>query len=127
MMLTYRKAHTVIKSAVFSLACLVFLASCQEDQLNEVSEEATTAAMANVESNIESLTITGTNAVFADAIDCNTCAYVVPANEVTIDGKALGLKPGSVICLDAASKYGNLEFVNLDGTEKDPITVGVCK
>jgi hypothetical protein len=52
---------------------------------------------------------------------------VVDANATVVDGAALGLKAGSVICLDAALKYGSLEFVNVDGTEEAPITIGNCK
>src|SRR6218665_3744868 len=47
------------------------------------------------------------------AIACSTCTYVIPANTGTIDGKALGIKPGDVICLNAASKYGSLTFKNI--------------
>ena len=128
MMKTYRKAHTVIKSAAFVMASLFFLASCQDEEFAEVSEDATTAAAAaSTESNIASLTITGTNTFFTQDVDCSTCTYVVAENATVIDGAALGLKPGSVICLDAAVRYGSLEFVNVDGTEEAPITIGNCK
>jgi hypothetical protein len=127
MMMTYRKAHTVIKSVVFVFASVFFLTSCQEDEFTEVREDAATAATAvNLESKVESLTITGTHAFFSTEVECSTCTYVVPANATTVDGAALGLKPGSVICLDAALKYGNLEFVNLNGSEASPITIGTC-
>lgn len=128
MMNTYRKAHTVIKSAAFVMASLFFLASCQDEEFAEVTEDMTTAAAsAEVESNVESLTITGTNTFFTQDVDCKTCTYVVDANATVVDGAALGLKPGSVICLDAALRYGSLEFVNVDGTEEAPITIGNCK
>ena len=66
------------------------------------------------------------NTQFSDNVACSTCTYVVADDIATIDGKELGLAPGSVICLDAAKKYGNLTFVNVDGTEEAPITIGTC-
>jgi hypothetical protein len=128
MRINYRNAKTVVKASVFAVASLFFMASCQEDEYTEVAADATTSATAvEGESNIGSITIEGTNTEFTDNVECSTCTYVVAEDIETIDGKELGLKPGSVICLDAAKKYGNLTFVNVDGTEEAPITIGNCK
>ena len=35
-------------------------------------------------------------------------------------------KPGDVICLDAAIKYGQLEFVNMLGSPEKPIVISNC-
>jgi hypothetical protein len=127
MRINYRKAKSVVKTSLFVAASLFFMASCQEDEFAEVVEDAKTSATAvEGESNVGSITIEGTNTVFSDNVACSTCTYVVADNIETIDGKELGLAPGSVICLDAAKKYGNLTFVNVDGTEEAPITIGTC-
>jgi hypothetical protein len=43
-----------------------------------------------------------------------------------IDGKALGLQPGSVIGLDASIAYKNLTFRNINGTADKPIMIRNC-
>ena len=40
------------------------------------------------------------------------------------DGEELKVKAGWVICLDKALRYGDIEFVNLVGTESQPIRIG---
>lgn len=126
MRINYRKAKSVVKASVFFVASLFFLASCQETEFAEVAEDVATSAASVGESNVGSITIEGTNTVFSDNVECSTCTYVVAEDIETVDGKELGLAPGSVICLDAAKKYGNLTFVNVDGTEDAPITIGSC-
>lgn len=126
MRINYRNAKSVVKASVFFVASLFFLASCQENEFTEVAQDVATSATAVGESNVGSITIEGTNTVFSDNVECSTCTYVVAEDLETIDGKELGLTPGSVICLDAAKKYGNLEFVNIDGTQEAPITIGTC-
>ncbi len=51
------------------------------------------------------------------------CSYIVPANQSIIDGKSLGLKPGSTICLNSSFSYGTLLFKNIVGTEDKPIII----
>lgn len=62
----------------------------------------------------------------AAAATCSSCTYVVPATAHVIDGKALNLKPGSVIGLNAAYKYKNLLFKNIVGTASAPIIIKNC-
>jgi hypothetical protein len=126
MRINYRNAKSVVKASVFFVASLFFLASCQENEFTEVAEDVATSATAVGDSNVGSITIEGSNTVFSDNVECSTCTYVVAEDLETIDGKELGLAPGSVICLDAAKKYGNLVFVNVEGTEEAPITIGTC-
>jgi hypothetical protein len=62
----------------------------------------------------------------AASSDCSTCSYVVPATTTVIDGKALGLKPGSIIGLKASVKYGKLLFKNIVGTASQPVIIKNC-
>jgi hypothetical protein len=55
--------------------------------------------------------------------DCKTCTYIVSENEEVIDGQALGFKPGNIICLNKGIEYGNLEFVNFEGSVESPIII----
>ena len=57
--------------------------------------------------------------------DC-ACDYTVPSGQHVTDGKALGLKPGDVICLKAGNHYGNLKFVNIIGSASQPIIIKNC-
>ncbi len=128
MRINYRNAKSEVKASVFFVASLFFMASCQENEMQEITEDVATSATAvEGESNVGSITIEGANTQFSDNVECSTCTYVVAEDIETIDGKELGLAPGSVICLDAAKKYGNLTFVNVEGTEEAPITIGTCK
>src|SRR5690606_12067452 len=52
-----------------------------------------------------------------------TMVYTVPENVRTIDGEALEIKPGAHIVLDASIQYGTLRFVNIVGTEAEPIII----
>lgn len=61
--------------------------------------------------------------IFADNANCDDCTYIVPADAKVIDGKELGLKPGSIIGLDSEITYGTLEFNNLQGTKDQPIII----
>lgn len=58
--------------------------------------------------------------------DCLSCSYVVPDRTHVIDGTVLGLKPGAVICLNAAISYKNLLFKNIVGTADQPVIIKNC-
>ena len=64
-------------------------------------------------------------AAFSSFADC-ACDYTVPSGQHVTDGKALGLKPGDVICLKAGNHYGNLKFVNIIGSASQPIIIKNC-
>jgi hypothetical protein len=70
-----------------------------------------------------SLTVSGSNAVFAQEEECTTCTFIVPANTTLVDGEALNVKPGDKICLNKAFKYGDLEFINIHGKEDNPVVI----
>jgi hypothetical protein len=58
---------------------------------------------------------------------CSTCTYVVPETAGIVDGAALGLKPGDVICLSAALKYTkSITFKNIVGSSDQPIIITNC-
>jgi hypothetical protein len=57
---------------------------------------------------------------------CSTCTFVIAATQTTIDGAVLKVKPGDVICLNAATKYSTLIFKNIVGTEALPVTITNC-
>lgn len=122
----FLNAKSLVKTSVVVFASLFALTSCQENELTEVTEDVATAAASVETASVGSLTIEGSHTEFAEKVDCSTCTYVVVASQETIDGKELDLKPGSVICLDAAVKYGNLTFTNLEGSEEQPILIGTC-
>lgn len=124
--MTYEKSFSVVKKLFFTLVAIGFLASCQDDEILAVAEDPQTTAASVTESEIGSLTITGSNTQFAERVTCSTCTFVVDPNAEIIDGQELGLKPGAVICLQTGVKYGNLEFTNLEGTADKPITIGTC-
>lgn len=128
--MTYPKSQSLVRTLLFSCVAVCLLASCQDEEIvttpTDVATEVTADENGNLETNVTSLTVMGENTVFAQSVECSTCTYVVAKNTDLIDGKALGLKPGSVICLNKGIKYGELSFVNLQGTEENPITIGNC-
>lgn len=86
---------------------------CSEDEVLLTSTDNLSSAATTTTSG----TITGG--------DCG-CTYTVPATAYRIDALALGLKPGSVICLKAGVAYKNLVFKNVRGTAAAPITIRNC-
>lgn len=60
------------------------------------------------------------------SVDCEDCAYVVPAGMKVIDVKELGLAPGSVIGLNSEITYGTIEFHNMVGTPDKPFIIRNC-
>jgi hypothetical protein len=62
----------------------------------------------------------------AQAPDCSTCTHIIPPNRMTVDGRALGIKPGDVICLNAAVQYSVLAFQYIEGTPDNPVTIRNC-
>mgnify|MGYP002336189906 CR=1 FL=1 len=59
---------------------------------------------------------------------CAECTYVIPSSSGTqvVDGIALNLQPGSVICLSALNNYVNIVFKNIVGTGANPILITNC-
>ena len=114
-----------MKKILIAASAVFMLSQCTEDEVvpvNPAPAERTAAPAAAS----GSVTISGIYTVYETINDCSTCTFVVPADRTVVDGQALNLKPGSVICLDKAIKYGDIDFVNLVGTEDKPIRIGTC-
>lgn len=114
-----------IKNILFAAGTLFALSQCTEEEI--APRQATTPAAENISLTPEatgSMTISGVFTSYEDIQDCKTCTYVVPADVAVVDGKELNLKAGSVICLDKAIQYGDVEFINLAGTESNPVRIG---
>lgn len=114
-----------IKNILFAAGTVFALSQCTEEEI--VPQQANAPAAETVSLPAEatgSMTISGVFTSYEDIQDCKTCNYVVPADVTVVDGKELNLKAGSVICLDKAVKYGDVEFLNLAGTESNPIRIG---
>lgn len=92
----------------FAFALLLFSCDLQEA---EVQPQSTLVDVKTFSTSIE---------------DCLSCTYVVPDRTHVIDGIALGLKPGAVICLNSAIAYKNLLFKNIIGSPEQPIIIKNC-
>lgn len=100
----FKRTSLLIK--LCSLFAALFLFGCNDDSvLEEIQVEEDIATHATV--------------------DCG-CTYTVPSNTYAVDGATLGIKPGAVICLNAANTYYNIVFRNLKGTATSPITIKNC-
>jgi hypothetical protein len=102
------KGRITLLSKLFAIASCVALTQCaDEDVLTETTAEKDPVTSA------------------ASTTDCG-CTYTVPPNKNLIDGQALGIKPGAVICLNAGTVYANIVFRNIKGTALAPITIKNC-
>ncbi len=105
---------------------LFSFAQCSEEPEQIIAQDAAPVEVFQTdqyEDPIASLTVDGLFTEFTSIADCKTCNYIVPASATIVDGKELGIKPGQTVCLDAKLRYGNLELINMNGTEKEPIRV----
>ena len=57
--------------------------------------------------------------------DCG-CDYTIPEGQHITDGKALGIKPGDVICLQAGLNYNALKLINIVGSADKPVIIKNC-
>jgi hypothetical protein len=101
------------KNALFTLFFLLLFFNCTDEQL--ISDTAL-----NISTDLNTSTVTN------GITDCSACTYVVPAKTGLVDGKVLGLKPGSVIGLDANIAYASIYFKNIVGTYENPIIIKNC-
>ena len=116
MIRTHFFAKTTLK-LVAAIAVFSVFSKCSEDQIVPAPRAVKPAGVADS---------THQDLLKTDAIsDCH-CTYVVPADSTVVDGNLLGLKPGSVICLNSAFTYGSIDFRNLAGTEEQPIEIRNC-
>lgn len=116
-----------MKNILFAAFTVFTLSQCTEDEI--VPQQAETPMAEEVEiapAATGSMTISGVFTSYEDIEDCKTCTYIVPADLAVVDGKELGLEPGAVICLNKAIQYGDVDFINLEGTEQRPIKIGTA-
>ncbi len=105
------------KNILIAAFAVVALAQCSEKDVAP-GQELPLAESAG------SMTISGVYTTYEEIKDCKTCTFVVSENTTIVDGEELGLEAGAIICLDRAKQYGDIEFVNLVGTEKLPVLIG---
>lgn len=104
------------------VGCLTI--ACQDDEFTEVAHQAQTEITASVpEPELGSLTVIGENTEFTTGVDCKTCTFVIDEKTTIVDGETLGLKAGSILCLKSGVRYGDLTFINLNGTAEKPIII----
>jgi hypothetical protein len=120
-------ASVLRKSFLAAATAFAFIQCSDEEVISPAEATTATVAQASASSSlansITSLTISGVNTTFATAADCKTCTYVVPAGSKVVDGKAIGLQPGSILCLNTLFNYGALELTNIEGTTENPIVI----
>lgn len=117
-----------MKNILVAAIAVFSLTQCTEEEIVPAQSEVSAAKTVDLPIQATgSMTISGVFTSYEDVEDCKTCTYVVPADRAIVDGKELNLKPGSVICLDQAVRYGDVDFVNLEGTEESPIIIGSAK
>jgi len=117
-----------IRKILFAAFALFTFSQCTEEDI--VPEKMESPAIETEALSAEasgSMTISGVYTNYEPIEDCATCTYVVPAQAILVDGKELNLKAGAVICLNKALQYGDIEFVNLEGTEDQPIRIGTAE
>lgn len=116
-----------IKKIFFAAFALIIFSQCTEEEVVPARVETPAVENAALPAKATgSMTISGIFTSYDAIEDCSTCTFFVPAGTAVVDGKELDLKPGAVICLDKALEYGDVDFVNLEGTEDMPITIGTC-
>jgi len=117
-----------MKNIFFAIFAVFIFAQCSEEEI--VPQQAQAPAEESVEVAPEptgSMTISGVFTSYEEIADCKTCTYIVPTDAAIVDGEKLGLEPGAVICLDKAKQYGDVDFVNLEGSEESPIRIGATR
>jgi len=108
---------TISRPALFLFVLsILLLASCSEENEAEILEvpvsitQETSAAPPPQDA----------------ATSCSSCTFIIPPGTRSLDGDVMGLKPGDVICFDAASKYAGITFNHINGTADKPIIIRNC-
>ena len=122
------KAIKSVKAILMATAIVITMVQCADEDIvaqETIAEDINTYANAEMVE-VGSLSVSGLYTEIQGDVVCATCAYIVDPNETTVDGKVIGLKPGSVVCLRKNLKYGAVDFINMEGTEEKPIVIGYC-
>jgi hypothetical protein len=117
-----------VKTLIYSTAVVLTMVQCSEEEIvaqESIPEDIATHITAE-SAEVGSLSVSGLYTEVQGDVTCATCTYIVDPKETTVDGTDLGFKPGSVICLRKAVKYKSVDFVNMEGTEENPIIIGYC-
>lgn len=115
---TFSKA---LQKLTLAFAIFTFFFQCSEQEIVPASRDRI-----DVRRNVSDSTTTAADSSKFLIADCKDCTYVVRAGMKVIDGKVLGLKPGSIIGLNSSIAYGSLEFHNVIGTPENPIIIKNC-
>src|SRR5690606_17649157 len=113
-----------MKNILIAAFTVFALSQCTEEEVVPAQAPAPAEEAVEVAPATGSMTISGVYTSYEEIADCKTCTYVVPVDVAIVDGKELNLTPGSVICLDKAKQYGDVDFVNLEGSKESPIRIG---
>ncbi len=103
------------KGAMYSIALFLSIVACVDDPF--LTEDK--ALHLDAEASANTLQATS-------LIECSDCDYIVPADQSTVDGAELNIKPGSVIGLSANVEYKKIIFRNIVGTAEQPIIIRNC-
>ena len=127
-MTTIEKALKTVKTLCFAAVLVFAMVQCSEDEIvsDQAVDQDMTTEMTSISADVASISVAGVYTEIQGDVQCSTCTYVIDPNETTVDGQALGFKPGSIICIKKALKYSALDFVNMEGTEQNPIVIGYC-
>lgn len=121
------QTHTffsALQKLALALAIFSIFIQCSEEDFLPISRERISIKRDSVGIASDSIPrAADSTTLFAE---CKECTYVVPAGTKVIDGKVLGLKPGSIIGLSSSVNYGSLEFYNIIGTAESPIIIKNC-
>lgn len=113
-----------VRTIVLTVAAGWLTTACQENEFDEIANNAKTEITASEQvAGPTSLTVVGENTIFVSGVDCKTCTFVVAEGATEVDGAELGLSAGSIICLKSGINYGDITFVNLNGTTEKPIII----
>ena len=125
-MIVKQKFIPALKKMALAASAVIAFAQCSEDEIAPVasSAPATESAVSTAASvNASSFTVTGINTVYNTAKDCSTCTYIIAEDSHVVDAKALGIKPGDIVCLNSLYNYGDLELINIEGTSDAPVVI----
>jgi hypothetical protein len=126
-MIVIKNLFPTLKKVMYTATAVLALMQCSEEEAIVPVAAATSTSSADQNISASSLTVTGSNTSYATLTDCSTCSYIVSEKESVIDGKELGFKAGDIICINKGVKYGDLEFVNIEGTASNPIVIATVK